>query len=404
MRLSLFTPTNNPRYLQPAYDSIRNQCHEDWEWVVLLNGGALREPTPLLSDSRVRFVRHDDAAESRIGALKLAACRACRGGAFVEFDHDDLLVPGVLGRLDETFAAGAGFAYSDAAVFEDDYKSWGYGADHGWETDTIYVYGRRYTATKCFPPTARSLCEVYYAPDHVRAWSRDAYFTAGGHDPAMAVGDDHDLVCRTYLAGVPFAHVGGCGYLYRWHEGNTVKARQAAIHEQQAKNRRRHLAALIVEWCRREGLPRLDLRAEWNAGRWHPRDPLPYGGPYGQVVADGVLEFVPPDRQVALMVAVYNKLVPTGWLSFSVPSTRGLWADMNPEFLTRFNRNSFLYYTDPALRAAAGIAVAEFQAVDVREAYPSELHRRHRMLAVRGHLCAVKGPGRHPGRPFTPPV
>lgn len=37
----------------------------------------------------------------------------------------------------------------------------------------------------------------------------------GGHDASLPVTDDHDLLCRTYLAGVKFVHPPRCLYFYR---------------------------------------------------------------------------------------------------------------------------------------------------------------------------------------------
>ena len=40
MRISVFTPTHNPRFLDLCYESLCRQTYTDWEWIVLLNGGA----------------------------------------------------------------------------------------------------------------------------------------------------------------------------------------------------------------------------------------------------------------------------------------------------------------------------------------------------------------------------
>ena len=33
---SVFTPSDNPRFLNDAYRSLRSQTLADWEWIVLL--------------------------------------------------------------------------------------------------------------------------------------------------------------------------------------------------------------------------------------------------------------------------------------------------------------------------------------------------------------------------------
>ena len=40
MLLSVFTPSDNPRFLNDAYRSLRSQTLADWEWIVLLKRGS----------------------------------------------------------------------------------------------------------------------------------------------------------------------------------------------------------------------------------------------------------------------------------------------------------------------------------------------------------------------------
>jgi hypothetical protein len=423
MKLSLFTPTNNPVYLPEVYDSLKIQDHQDWEWVILLNGQD-REPMPPRfwgDDPRVK-IHWSTRGSSNVGALKLEACTLCTGDAFVEMDHDDLLVPGALATINRGFEGGAGFVYSDSAVFEEDLTTWGYHHSHGWEHYPVTVYNRRFVVTKTFPVTPRSLCEVFYAPDHVRCWSRAAYFTAGGHDPSLSVGDDHDLICRTYLAGFPFHYTGNCCYLYRVHSTNTVKLRSAAIQEQQAKNRRRHLPGLVAEWCRREGLKTLDLLAEKKARNWHPDHPLALrvdgkktvldrAGPFGSIVASDVLQFVDPRKIVTTFNWLYHSLVPGGYLHVAVPSSEpqlvrdehgtpsivpARYADQNPLHRTRFNYNTFLHFCRGEFAQALPGVKCKFDLIQSEEFYPSADFEKFGMKLLRVDLCALKGQ-RHPG-------
>ena len=57
MKISIFTPTHNARFLEESYRAICEQEireGDDWEWIVLLNNGAKFEPR-----DRVKIV-HDD--------------------------------------------------------------------------------------------------------------------------------------------------------------------------------------------------------------------------------------------------------------------------------------------------------------------------------------------------------
>jgi len=396
--LSLFTPTHDPKHLEEAYDSLLVQDYEDWEWVLVPNGG-MKQPVParVTQDPRVRLVA--DPKTDKIGALKKHACDRCQGDAFIEFDHDDLLVPGTLAKIAKEIEGGAGFVYSDAAVFNDgSLKSWSYSPTHGWESYDLRVYEKPFRATKCFELTPRSLCEVYYAPDHVRVWSREAYEKTGGHNPDMGVADDHDLVCRTYLAGFAFAHIGCCGYLYRYHQNNTVKARSDDIARLQNANRQRYMAPLAEEWSRRQGLKVIELHELFRLGKWAPDKPIPCGdGEAGQVVAWDVLQFFPPGLQVAVFNEVYRVLAPAGIMNLAVPSSNGRYQDQDPRHRTRFNENSFLYYTVKDFARANPEVACKFQLVQVYDGFPSEEYKKHDMRVLFADLCALKGQ-RQPGR------
>lgn len=408
--ISLFTPTHNPRYLPDVHAAIRQQQYDNWEWVIVANGPAVThlKASRLPADKRIRLLTAPEACGGRIGALKRYACSQSRGDVLLEMDHDDLLVPGTLPKVAQAYENGAGFIYSDVAVFEKDYKSWAYSKQHQWEHYPITVYGRRYIVTKCFPLSPRMLCEVYYAPDHLRAWSRQVYEQAGGHDETMKVGDDHDLVCRTYLTGTTFAHIGGCGYLYRWHPDNTIKSTQKDIVAQVRANKLRHMTPLIREWCRREGHETLDLLS-LRQGNFRRTDCLEllkrfavdkegFDKPIGHIIASDVLQFETGENLIEFFNEAYSKLVPGGWLSVVVPSERGLYARQNPLHKTIFNLNSFHYYSDKRFAATLPEVTCRYDLAVLDEFYPDDHFKQYGMLMLRAELCALKGQP-HPGKP-----
>jgi hypothetical protein len=49
-------------------------------------------------------------------------------------------------------------------------------------------------------------------PNHARAWTREAYFAAGGHNPEVHVADDYELCIRTFLT-TRMIHVKRLGYI-----------------------------------------------------------------------------------------------------------------------------------------------------------------------------------------------
>lgn len=323
MLLSLFTPTNNPAYLHETYDSLLRQGHKDFEWVLVPNGGCKPYDIPQRIRNDPRTVIHP-YEHKNVGALKRYACDRSTGGAFIEMDHDDLLVPGALARINKCYEEGAGFVYSDVAGFDDGKLTpQRYSGEYGWSNYGLRVYNRVFYATRTFPITARSLCSVHYAPDHVRSWSKEAYYRAGGHNQDMLVADDHDLICRTYLAGVTFKHTGACDYLYRFHGGNTVKRYNDEIQKLQKENQDRYMWRLIDEWLRREALKFEQLKPGYPA---HKR--LPFGdNSIGCLKAWNVLQFIPQKHVEFALTEMYRVLVPGGWLCLRVPSTdgRGAW-------------------------------------------------------------------------------
>lgn len=402
MKLSIITPTHSPKYLLPAYDSLESQP-VDFEWVIVPNARPDCElpviPRQITRDNRVRVIEYPQrVADPSVGALKRFACEQASGDAFVEFDHDDLLVPGILKQVVAKLQEGCGFVYSDAAGFQgDQWRPFVFDERWGWETYPITVYGREFLATRSFPVTPRSLCEVYFAPDHIRCWSRQAYNAAGGHDPNLVVGDDHDLICRTYLSGADFGYTNSCGYLYRYHDTNTVKTHNAKIQKQQAINRGKYLHRLIDEWLRRTSFLFLDLskpgvlQQHGTTVRIDASDST-----VGAVRAYGdVLPKLPREAQTQFMEEVYRVLVPGGYFCADFPSTDGHDA-FAPHFNSLWNVGSFRYYTHSEFsRNLRPVPRCRFQLVQAVTYNRGDKSERRTYSYV--DLCAIKGQ-RQPGR------
>lgn len=403
MLMSVFTPTNNPQYLEESFGSLQAQTNEDWEWVICPNG-ELKSPIPrqILDHPKVRVIEIPKNVGDNIGALKRFACDSSRGDVFIELDHDDLLTPTCLADVRQLIANGCGFVYSDAAVFNNgNLTPRAYDPTWGWELYSINVYGKPFLVTKTFPITARTLCEVYYAPDHVRCWERRAYYRAGGHDPQLSVGDDHELMVRTYLSGIDFGYTENCGYLYRNHDTNTVKLRNRKIQETVAETRKKHLRALIEEWCRRTGLAVVDMADLLEDGFQWERDMchgLPFeNGSVGCFKALNILQYAPGSAIIDFFNHVWRSLAPGGWVIIEVPSTDGRAGFQDPLAVSYWNRNSFLWYTEQRLQDERKAVNAKFQSVEVSDYYPSDWHKSHDMKWTRADLFALKGQ-RHPGK------
>lgn len=406
MLLSLITPTHRPEFLVEAYNSLKLQNYENWEWVIVPNGRTVRIPEVITRDKRVRIVTGAEDLHN-VGALKRHGCDAANGDVFVEFDHDDMLMPGnSLRRIAEKFEEGAGFVYSDVAVFRvkpinrgyTQYGKYTYSAQHGWKEYPVKIYGRELLATQCFDVTPRSLAEIYYCPDHVRCWSRKAYYEAGGHNPELPVCDDHELMVKTYLTGAPFVHTGGCHYLYRSFDHNTVLMRNNQIQKRTREIKEQYTHALIDAWLKRHKYEKLDLteliRTGWNADRHLLQG---FGNnQYGHIVADTELQKLEGWQVREFMNESYEALLPGGYLSITVPEVHSGMGYGDVEWKSHFSATSMQPYTRRAFARANGKVECRFQQINCLEVFPSDWHRDNNYKFLRFELVALKGQ-RHPG-------
>ncbi len=381
MRVSLYTPTHNPIFLSATHTSLKAQTITDFEWVIVPNSGA-RIPESVADDDRVKLIQAPPGTAG-IGFLKGFACDQCTGDMFVELDHDDLLMPNALERLIYyAVDSGAGFFYSDFINFLPDGGSFTYDRSAGWETYPVQYNGKQYEATSSFGVDPASLHKIGYAPNHVRAWTREGYKTSGGYDSSMRIADDHDLVCRTYIAGVEFCHIPEAIYLYRERPPrapddsvNTYRADQTtlAIMQQQVSNK--YTYQLVDEWSRRHDLRRLDIGPAIFCERGYEAMPIAAAPPdlsnwlaqvkpgsVGCIRAFDALPYVAPDQVVTFWNRLYEVLAPGGWLCTRSPSTDGHGAWMNPEYRSRWNAKSFWYVTKGGYQTACTGLKARFQA------------------------------------------
>lgn len=411
--LSIFTPTHKSTHLLEAYSSIVQQTFKDWEWVIVPNNGIKSIPDRIIRDKRVRVVCGGESLHN-VGALKRFACDSCAGNGFVELDHDDLLLPGnTLQKINDAFRAGAGFAYSDTAVFryrptdapEDNkdnpapvFKHYTYSRQHGWENYPITVYGRYLAVTRNFEVTPRSLSEILYAPDHVRSWSRKAYYEAGGHDRELSVCDDHALMIKTYLSGAKFQHIGGCGYLYRSYDHNTVLVRNKKIQELSREHKMLYLGKLITKWASYDNRKTLNITELLRDGWKFDRDLLLGFGSdaYAHIIADVELQKLPSWQVREFMNNAYAALIPGGYLTITVPEVHSGMGYADVEWQSHFSTTSMSPYTRKDFAIANGKVTCRFQEVDCFELYPSDWHKDRGFKYLRFTLCALKGQ-RQPG-------
>jgi len=407
-RLSVLTVTHHPRFLDECFDSLLAQTYDDWEWVALLNSGARWRPAQ--TDDRVRLII-DDTTQG-VGAAKQRACAEARGEILVEFDHDDLLASTALAEIARAFEEhpDAALVYSHSAqILEDGSRDDSrFDTSNGWLYHETVVDGRSVQYPQSLAPTPHNVSYIWFAPNHVRAYSRAAYDKVGGYDPARYVLDDQDLMCKLYQVG-DFHLIDRCLYLQRMHSRNTQREADtnAFIQTETVALYDRYIEGNALAWALRHGLLALDLGAAHN----HPPAYLgvdQYPGEGVDIVAT-LPEYLPLDDgtvgviravdflehvadKVALINELYRVLAPGGLLLSNTPSTDGRGAFQDPTHVAFYNENSFWYYTDARYRNFVPTIKAAFQVSRLVTYFPSEWHEQHHIPYVTANLIALKPP------------
>ncbi len=408
MLISIITPAHRKEYLDKLYQSLVQQIEPPpWEWVLLLNGDLHKEDLfpQILTDSRVKifYVHPDEQNIKNIGFLKNQACRhtSPNSDLYVEVDSDDLLPSFTLQKLSNAILDDSGgipesglcsFYYSDFINLKPDNTCELYGVRHGWQHYKAKIDGKEYSVNKAFPPSARSLCQIFFAPNHIRAWSKAAYNLVGGHDPTLEICDDQDLICRTYLAGVEFRHIQEPLYIYRLHPTNTFVLKNQSIQTKQAEMTRKYLHPLILEECRRKSWHIVDLQfdsAESNLST------LPDNS-VGFITAKNYLTRLNSKEVPYFMNEVYRVLVPGGWFHASTPCSEhpdGRYAKTNicdPDCRSLWSKQNFKYYTDSEFARLIREYRGRFQQVLVDVNYPTEFHETNKRPYIHSYLLALK--------------
>lgn len=204
--ISVVTPTFNtsPDVLARTWASLKRQTFRDWEWVVWDDStepGPWRQVYGFASDERYRVVAHRSHVHSgNIGLVKRNGFMVASGDILLELDHDDELTPDCLSLVNDAFANGAEFVYSDwCEILPDGHsgrypEGWGFGyGGHYWDNE------HSVWAMKAPEINRVTLSHIVSAPNHVRAWDADLYRKMGGHNPELPIADDYELMVRTAL-------------------------------------------------------------------------------------------------------------------------------------------------------------------------------------------------------------
>jgi len=349
LRVSIFTPSHNPKYLDSVYESIKSQ--DFCEWVILLNNNAKYTN----SDPRVKITDSHNTT-GFVGALKRECCSRCVGNVILELDHDDLLTEDAIYEVKKAFDENpdVGFVYSNTCNFKDEFvPADRFGDGYGWVYEPFQYKNYNLESFIAFPPTPEAVSKIWFAPNHVRAWRTDAYWKAGGHNPNMRVLDDQDLLCRTYLVTKMY-HINKTLYLYRIDGENTWLLHNKEIQDNVYPIYDKYIQRMILclegqklnlggRFFNIDGYTSVDLKDAQLIYDLNELWPL-NDNSIVVIKADDVLEHL--KDPIHTMKEIYRVLKPGGWLVGQVPSTDGRGAFQDPTHVSFYNENSFLYYTD----------------------------------------------------------
>lgn len=399
--VSIITPTHRVDYLGEAWESLKRQTATNWEWVLVPNNGAVI-PEEIAADSRVRICPFE---EKKIGALKKYACSQAQGKYIIEFDHDDILMPTAVDEVVKAFDEDVTrtFVYSNTVEFRDTtWEPYTYGAQHGWRYRPFEYEGHPLQEAIAFEPMPASIGYIWYAPNHLRAWTKEAYDRIGGHNADMEVIDDHELMCRFYLDGIMY-HIDKPLYLYRVYQNNTWLEKNALIQKETRRIYSVYIYRLIERWCDMNKLPKIDLgsnrgtkpagyigvdirgsdiTADLN-GRWPFED-----NSVGVIRAFDTLEHLPD--KIHSMNEAHRVLAPGGVLLFMTPSSDGRGAYQDPTHNAFWNINSLWYHTKRQYANFVPEITSRFQPLRAETFFPSKFHKDNDISYVLSELVAIK--------------
>lgn len=409
MKLSVVTPTHKGTYLQELYDSLKDQTHENWEWLLYLNGGLRKEdlPSEIIEDPRIN-IYHDikGPLSTNVGYLKNKAFHLATGDVLVEVDHDDVITPDCLEEIAKGFEdPKIGFVYSDNAKLQDDFVP--YGSEYGWSHKPFEWKDKEYISMDSFEPSANCVSLIWFAPDHVRAWRSSVYREVGGHNPELSILDDQELMMRTYMVTL-FKYIPKTLYLYRIYGDNTWLQRnediqtgtvqmmldwQQRLAERDADLRGLRKIDIGGGLFPREGYESVDITngaitADLN-GRWPFED-----GEVGVINASHVIEHLHDKHHT--MSEMHRVLADMGWAFIEVPSTDGRGAFQDPTHVSYWNQNSFWYYTRKEQAQFIYNNDIKFQDFWLDTYFPNDWMYENNIPITRAYLTAIKSDKKRP--------
>jgi glycosyltransferase involved in cell wall biosynthesis len=227
--LSVITSTfhSGDKILRPLR-TLQAQSYTNWEWILWDDSKDSKTYEDLLKIAEKDYRIHVFKAPQHsgyIGEMKRLAAGSAQGEWLIEVDHDDELHEDLFQWIVDASKAhpDVNFMYTDSAeVYENgtchfygDNFAFGFGSNiNCWKA------GRWYTQIVTQGQNPRTMSHIVGVPNHVRAWKTTFYDSIGKHNPLLSVGDDYELLVRSFLKG-KWLHIPLCGYFqYRNDNGN----------------------------------------------------------------------------------------------------------------------------------------------------------------------------------------
>lgn len=226
---SIFTSCyNSYEKLYRAYNSIKNQVFKDWEWVIMDDSPDDKHFEFLRNiskeDCRIRLYKRDKNS-GNIGNVKNETIGLCRGQYVLEMDHDDEIMPDVLGDAVRVFQENeeVGFVYMETATVRENGENFSYG-------DFICKgYGGNYTVKQdgqwrvvYNTPNINNitLSHLVCLPNHPRIWRKSTLDKCGSYPELLPICDDYEIILRSCVT-TKVAKVAKLGYYQYMNDGNS---------------------------------------------------------------------------------------------------------------------------------------------------------------------------------------
>lgn len=317
--LSIITSTyNSGRKIYRPLQSLLNQSYPNWEWIIWDDSPDDELYRKLVDMSRMDMRVHVYRAprpSGVIGLMKRRAAAMATGEYIVEVDHDDDLHPDLL-----RWIVDAGWKHPDAQFFYTDsaellegthepvlYGDY-FGLGHcGHRFEWSDRYGCYLASVHAPGPNPTTITHIVGVPNHVRVWRSAFYDRIGKHNPFLCVGDDYELIVRTYISEEKWCHIRACGYYqYRNVDGNFTLFRNSLIqhtvhhtllHYQHALRDCKISPRPCPAWA-------MDHDKQPHPKTHYEYDPLPYETTYAMVAPtrDLIAQYVDePDCMIAIV-------------------------------------------------------------------------------------------------------